>query len=132
MDLKRSKEVLLMEYINLFLTPFIAAMAGAMATYIWGIPKTKKKEEEIKRQHRELLECRVALGEEALKALLRSDIQKAYDKAVGVGYITSYEKQNVSYLHKAYKKLTGNSYIDKVYDELMRLPVQVEKGKEDL
>ena len=119
-----------MGYLNLFITPFIAALAGGMAAYIWGLPKQKKKEKELERKNQELIDCRLDLGEEALKALLRSDIQKAYDKALRAGYITSYEKQNVSYLHKAYKKLTGNSYIDKVYDELMRLPVQVEKGME--
>lgn len=120
-----------MEYINSFIFPFITAIAGAMATYIWGLPQKRKKEKELEEKNQELVDCRLLNSEQALKALLRSDIQKAYDKAQESGFVTTYVKQNVSYLYKAYDRIGGNSYITKLYDELMRLPVQVEKEREE-
>ena len=118
-----------MEYINSFIFPFITAIAGAMATYIWGLPQKRKKEKELEEKNQELVDCRLDNGEQALKALLRSDIQKAYDKAQEKGFVTTYEKQNVSYLYKAYDKIGGNSYITKLYDELMVKPVKTQTNR---
>ena len=62
--------------------------------------------------------------EEALKCLLRSSITKIYYKYIKQGSIPQYEKENVTYLHAQYKKMNGNSYVDELYPEIMKLPIE--------
>ena len=62
--------------------------------------------------------------EEALKCLLRSSITKIYYKYIKVGSIPQFEKENVTYLHEQYKKMNGNSYVDELYPEIMKLPIE--------
>jgi hypothetical protein len=52
------------------------------------------------------------------RCLLRSEMLRIYYKNRGVGKIRQYEFENFVMLYEAYKKLKGNSFIDKVYDEL--------------
>lgn len=117
-----------MTYINAFLIAFLSAIAGAMASYIWGIPKKRREDEKNRKRDEALIECRFGLQENALKALLRSEIQRIYNTAEKAGYISTYEKNNLSYIHKAYKQIGGNSYIDRLFDILMKMPTGGEDG----
>lgn len=56
--------------------------------------------------------------DEALKCLLRSEITRIYYKNAASKEVHSYEFENVSYLYKAYKKLGGNSFVDKIWEEM--------------
>lgn len=62
--------------------------------------------------------------EEALKCLLRSSITKIYYKYIEQGSIPQFEKENVTYMHEQYKKMNGNSYVDELYPEIMKLPIK--------
>lgn len=62
--------------------------------------------------------------EEALKCLLRSSITKIYYKYTDKGSIPRFEKENATYLHEQYKKMDGNSYVDEIYPEIMKLPIE--------
>jgi len=62
--------------------------------------------------------------QKALKCLLRSAITKIYYKYTELGYIPRYEKENVTYLYTQYKAMDGNSYVDSIYPEIMKLPTK--------
>lgn len=63
----------------------------------------------------------------ALKCLLRSAITKIYYKYTELGYIPRFEKENASYLYSQYKAMKGNSYVDEIYPEIIKLPITKEK-----
>ena len=63
----------------------------------------------------------------ALKCLLRSAITKIYYKYTDLGYIPRFEKENASYLYTQYKAMKGNSYVDEIYPEIIKLPIAKEK-----
>lgn len=63
----------------------------------------------------------------ALKCLLRSAITKIYYKYTDLGYIPRFEKENASYLYTQYKAMKGNSYVDEIYPEIIKLPIKKEK-----
>lgn len=65
-----------------------------------------------------------ATQQEALKCLLRSNITKIYYKYTEIGSIPQFEKENVTYMHEQYKKMNGNSYVDEIYPEIMKLPIK--------
>ena len=54
-----------------------------------------------------------------MKCQLRSDMLHIYYKHIGDKKIRQYELENFVYLYKAYKALRGNSFIDKIYKEVM-------------
>lgn len=60
----------------------------------------------------------------ALKCLLRSAITKIYYKYTELGYIPRFEKENASYLYSQYKAMKGNSYVDEIYPEIIKLPIK--------
>lgn len=55
---------------------------------------------------------------EALKCLIRSHIVSIYYKHLNQCELHQYEYENLSLLYKQYKALGGNSFIDKIYDEI--------------
>ena len=57
------------------------------------------------------------------KCLLRSEMLRIYYRYQPRGEIRQYEYQNFVYLYEAYKKLNGNSFIDKVYEEIKKLNI---------
>ena len=63
------------------------------------------------------------LIKEGQKCQLRSDMLVIYYKSVEHGTIRQYELENFITLYKAYKALDGNSFIDKIYGEVMKLTV---------
>lgn len=54
-----------------------------------------------------------------MKCQLRSDMLHIYYQYKDCGKIRQYELENFIYLYKAYKALKGNSFIDKIYKEVM-------------
>ena len=54
-----------------------------------------------------------------MKCQLRSDMLHIYYQYKDVKKIRQYEFENFVYLYKAYKALRGNSFIDKIYKEVM-------------
>lgn len=54
-----------------------------------------------------------------MKCLLRSDMLTIYYRHKDAGTIRQYELENFVLLYKAYKALKGNSFIDKIYKDVM-------------
>ena len=54
-----------------------------------------------------------------MKCQLRSDMLHIYYGNKDTKTIRQYELENFVYLYKAYKSLKGNSFIDKIYKEVM-------------
>lgn len=52
------------------------------------------------------------------KCQLRSDMLNIYYHNLESGEIRQYEYENFVYLYEAYKALKGNSFIDKIYEEV--------------
>ena len=54
-----------------------------------------------------------------MRCQLRSDMLHIYYRYKDEKKIRQYELENFVYLYKAYKALRGNSFIDKIYKEVM-------------
>lgn len=54
-----------------------------------------------------------------MRCQLRSDMLHIYYANKDAKQIRQYELENFVYLYKAYKSLKGNSFIDKIYKEVM-------------
>mgnify|MGYP004477678633 CR=1 FL=1 len=57
------------------------------------------------------------------KCLLRSEMLHIYYRHQKAGELRQYEYENFMYLYGAYKKLKGNSFIDKIYEEIKKFNV---------
>ena len=55
---------------------------------------------------------------DGIKCQLRSEMLRIYYHNHKCGEIRQYEYENFVMLYEAYKKLKGNSFIDKIYDEV--------------
>ena len=55
---------------------------------------------------------------EGTKCQLRSEMLRIYYQNREKGQIRQYEYENFVLLYEAYKALKGNSFIDKIYDEV--------------
>lgn len=58
-----------------------------------------------------------------MKCQLRSDMLHVYYSYKDSKQIRQYELENFVFLYKAYKALRGNSFIDKIYKEVMKWEV---------
>lgn len=54
-----------------------------------------------------------------MRCQLRSEMLRTYYHNKDSEKIRQYELENFVYLYKAYKALKGNSFIDKIYQEVM-------------
>lgn len=59
-----------------------------------------------------------------VKCLLRSEMLRIYYRHQESGEIRQYEYENFMYLYAAYKKLHGNSFIDKICEEVKKFKVR--------
>ena len=59
-----------------------------------------------------------------MRCQLRSDMLRIYYENKDNKKIRQYELENFVYLYKAYKALRGNSFIDKIYNEVMKWGVE--------
>ena len=69
-----------------------------------------------------LVGCIVSIGKvmNGTKCLLRSEMLRIYYRHRDTGEIRQYEYENFVYLYEVYKKLKGNSFIDKIYAEVKK------------
>lgn len=63
------------------------------------------------------------LAIQGIKCLLRSEMLNTYYHNKETEKIRQYELENFIQLYKAYKALKGNSFIDKIYNEVMKWEV---------
>lgn len=61
----------------------------------------------------------VFLAIQGIKCLLRSEMLRTYYHNKNDKKIRQYELENFIMLYKAYKALKGNSFIDRIYKEVM-------------
>ena len=54
-----------------------------------------------------------------MRCLLRSEMLRTYYHNKDSERIRQYELENFVFLYKAYKALKGNSFIDKIYEEVI-------------
>lgn len=59
-----------------------------------------------------------------LQALLRNAITSKYYVYTELGHIPDYERRNLIYLFEEYKKWNGNSYVSRIVDEMLKLPIK--------
>ena len=57
------------------------------------------------------------------KCQLRSEMLRIYYHNIKTGEIRQYEYENFVMLYEAYKALKGNSFIDKIYEEIHDLNI---------
>ncbi|MBO4391684.1 MAG: hypothetical protein J5816_00100 [Clostridia bacterium] len=57
------------------------------------------------------------------RCLLRSEMLRIYYHNRDKGEIRQYEYENFVLLYEAYKRLKGNSFIDKIYEEVKKWKV---------
>lgn len=57
------------------------------------------------------------------KCQLRSEMLRIYYHNIKSGQIRQYEYENFVMLYEAYKALKGNSFIDKIYEEIHDLEI---------
>ena len=74
------------------------------------------------------LNQREANEKTTLQALLRNAITSKYYVYTEMGYIPDYERRNLIYLHEEYKKWKGNSYVNQIVDEMVKLPIKNKKN----
>ena len=93
----------------------ISTLCGVTAYFI----KAYKKLREDNKKTRENLAC----IQEGVKCMLRSAMLTTYYKHNAEDTITQYEYQNFELQYAAYKALGGNSFIDKVHEDVTKWEV---------
>lgn len=68
----------------------------------------RKKQESIKDENRD----------EALRCSLRDIITRFYYSHLHCDGIHQYEYENIYKVYKAYKRMNGNSFVDKIWEEI--------------
>lgn len=86
------------------LAALITEMSIIFGVIIWAYNKFKK-------------------SSEGIKCLLRSEMLQIYYRHKESGTLRQYELENFVMLYEAYKALGGNSFIDKIYEEVMQFKV---------
>ena len=61
---------------------------------------------------------------EGQRCQLRSDMLHTYYRHKDIKKIRQYELENFILMYKAYKALKGNSFIDKIHDEVLEWEVE--------
>lgn len=59
-----------------------------------------------------------ATEKESVKCLLRSEIVRIYYANRGRQALHAFEYQNVAMLYHAYKEMGGNSFVDRIWEEI--------------
>ena len=58
--------------------------------------------------------------QEGVKCMLRAAMLNTYYKGNGTNTITQYEFQNFELQYAAYKRLGGNSFVDKIHEDIKK------------
>lgn len=71
-----------------------------------------------------------------LKALLKNEIIRIYEKYMELGYCPNYMKDNISEIYKNYQHFEGDRFAKNMVDELYKLPSELtgveESAKENI
>ena len=96
---------------------FITALVGEFVTLIGILVPvvTSNRKTAVSVQQTKEEQERIVEGQ---RCLLRSDMLKIYYANREKKTIRQYEYENFVFLYEAYKALNGNSFIDKIYDEV--------------
>ena len=70
------------------------------------------------KEHKRKIESQEATEHESVKCLLRSEIVRIYYANRGRCQLHSFEYENVSMLYSAYKEMGGNSFVDRIWEEI--------------
>lgn len=89
------------------LTTLTMIFVKPFRVWLLGIQEQKQQREEEK-----------AIDHEAVRALLRDSITRVYFEKRGNCQLYQYEYKNLSMLYAAYKKMGGNSFVDKIWEEV--------------
>jgi hypothetical protein len=89
---------------------FITALVGELVTLIGILVPVVTSNRKTKEEQERIVEGQ--------RCLLRSDMLKIYYANREKKTIRQYEYENFVMLYEAYKALKGNSFIDKIYDEV--------------
>jgi hypothetical protein len=85
---------------------FITEIGVLLGVVKWVATKYKQNTEKME------------LVAEGVKCQLRSDMLQIYYRHLDTKTIRQYEYENFVMLYEAYKALGGNSFIDKIYNEI--------------
>jgi hypothetical protein len=85
----------------------IVLLVRPFRNWLFGIQAEKEKAKKESAQQKDSTKC-----------LLRSEIVRIYYKYASSCEIPAYEFENTGMLYKAYKDLGGNSFIDKIWNEM--------------
>lgn len=83
----------------------LATIIGTSAYFVTAAKKITKSVEDV---------------QEGVKCMLRSAMLATYYKHHDEDTITQYEFENFEFQYKAYKALKGNSFIDKVHEDVVK------------
>jgi len=86
---------------------FLVMCSAPFRKWLMGTKEQKKKSEED-----------AEIEREAVRSLLRSEINRIYRKYREDCQLHSFDYENVHMLYTAYKKMGGNSFIDKIWSEI--------------
>lgn len=100
--------------INEIIMKVVLTIVGFIVTGILGYLTAKIKEYKKKDNNQQ----------KALKCLLRSAITSKYYVFNELGEIPRYERENIIYMYEQYKNMEGNSYVDEIYPEILKLPIK--------
>lgn len=89
---------------------FITALVGEFVTLVGILVPVISSNRKTKEEQERIVEGQ--------RCLLRSDMLKIYYANRESKTIRQYEYENFVLLYNAYKALKGNSFIDKIYDEV--------------
>ena len=89
---------------------FITALVGELVTLIGILVPVVSSNRKTKEEQELIVEGQ--------RCLLRSDMLKIYYANREKKTIRQYEYENFVMLYEAYKSLKGNSFIDKIYEEV--------------
>lgn len=98
--------ILIIQGANL-LIPVILFCIKPFRYWFLGIKERAKKDAEAE-----------AVEREAIKCLLRSEITRIYYARRHTRRLHQDEYSNLAMLYSAYKKLGGNSFVDRIWDEV--------------
>ncbi len=101
-----------MDALKIIATAMLSGLGGAIITWAIAAPKNLRQKQNEERE-------RNAGIEEAVQALLRAKIQEIYLTIMERGYCLPYDKENVSRLFQAYKRIGGNSYVEGLVQQIM-------------
>ena len=70
------------------------------------------------KEHKKKIASQEATEYESVKCLLRSEIVRIYYANRGKCSLHSFEYENVARLYAAYKEMGGNSFVDRIWEEI--------------